>query len=44
MSELRECPDCGFPLTLVETGHVRLSIQPDPRQVAYSCIDMECAG
>ena len=45
MSEFHECPVCGFPLTLMETGRrVRLSVKLDPAQVAYLCIDLDCAG
>jgi len=44
MSELHECPDCGFPLTLMETGRVRLALRLDSAQVAFLCIDVDCAG
>jgi hypothetical protein len=44
MSGARLCPDCGFPLTSVETGAIQWPGSPDFPQVGSVCIDAECAG
>jgi len=44
MSGVRVCPECGFPMTLVETGVVRRPGRADYAQVGLRCIDTDCPG